>query len=268
MKIIAEVGSNWKTFDDCTDAIIQAARAGAHAVKFQYYNSHDLYGDQVPGLRGEMPGEWVKRLAFFAETKGVEFMCTAFSPNGYTMVNKYVKAHKVASAELPAVDILEVVNSFKKPVYLSTGGSTIEEIDTAVKILKDCKVTLMFCVADYPARVVDFRNLSRLRDNFPLLDVGFSDHSTDVLNIPVLARDAGATVIEKHVNFSPFTDTPDAGHSISGDELRLMIKAIQVKRIDLEETDALTNIQMRKNWRRKPFTQIDGSVRWYRPKPA
>ena len=269
MKVIAEVGSNWKTFEDCSQSIIEAARAGADVVKFQYFKSFDLYGQVVPNFKGELPAEWLPELSSICKDAGIEFMCTAFSPSAYELVDRYVSRHKIASAELSDRDILATVNSFKKPVYLSTGGSNLEEIKAALEQLKDCEVTVLYCVADYPAKVIDLRNVERLQLALygRCAGVGYSDHSIDVLNIPGIAKSEGAVVIEKHVNFTSHTDTPDAPHSINGEELRLMVRVIKGDRITLDETASLCNQRMRNEWRRRPVAQDDGSIKYYRPCP-
>lgn len=256
MEIIAEIGSNWITHYDCIHSIAKAKEHGADAVKFQYFTHQDLYG--VPGSRSCLPD--LEALNAEAEKHGIEFMCTAFSPGGYQLVDRYVKRHKIASSEITAIDILSTVGSFKKPVFVSTGGATTEEIDNAVRILEGCEITLLYCVTDYPARVIDFRNIERLRRRYQPLGckVGYSDHSTDVLNVPTMALVCRATVIEKHVNFLSSQTTPDAPHSLSEEEFSMMVRIL---RSGLSEMDTF-----RPNpWKRRLVTLESGKTGYFRP---
>ena len=226
MRIIAEIGSNWATFEHAKDSISLAKNCGAWAVKFQLYDGKALYGAEGP-MANEMPVEWIPRLAEKAKACGIEFMCTAFSPEFAEAVNPYVNYHKVASSDLTHLRLLEKLNSFKKPVFLSTGASGEADIAMALRQLKDCPVTLMYCVAEYPARVINFKYLEALKKYGR--PVGYSDHSLDAVVVPMEAMRRGAEVIEKHVNLVGVTNTPDAPHSLSLDEFKAMCQAIEGK---------------------------------------
>lgn len=228
MKIIAEVGSNWRTYDDCKSAIGLAKNCGAWAVKFQAFNAMALYGTQG-AMVNELPQEWLGPLSQKAKAFGIEFMCTAFSPELAEMVNPFVNVHKIASSDLTHKRLLEKINSFKKPVLVSTGGHGLEpkdgrgDVAMALKHLSDCDVTLMYCVSSYPARFVNFERMEFLKQYGR--PIGYSDHSTDIAVIPVEAKRRGAVYLEKHVNFTEHQDTPDAPHSLNCDEFKLMCKA-------------------------------------------
>lgn len=255
MKIIAEVGSNWKTLDDCFHSIRQAKRAGADVVKFQWFTNKCLYG--VAGARRNTPG--LNALFECCFANDIEFMCTGFSPDMYGVIDNLVQCHKIASSEITAINILRKVNNLGKPVYLSTGGAEIQQIIKAINFLQDVPVTLFYCVTDYPARVVDFRMLDLMQEIFGnKVSYGYSDHSIDVLNIPKLAMDHGAQVLEKHVNFTTHTDTPDAPHSLNFEEFKLMCDHLKGE----------TTVQdtFKKNpHQRKMITLADGSESFFRP---
>lgn len=256
MKIIADIGSNWRTLSDIKLSIVKAKECGSDVAKFQMYTALELYGSEAYGEHMHqhyLHAEWIPEIAATCEDVNIEFMCTAFSPQGYETVNPFVKEHKIASAEITDTGILEKVNSFCKPVYLSTGGASYDDIRHALLHLKSCAVTIMFCVADYPAKIVDFRHLEILKEKFGAgYQYGYSDHSTDVLNIPKLAQHHGCKVIEKHANFSPHTHTPDAGHSLNVDEFKLMARKIHGDEISPVETDRLTSQDM-KAWHKRRF---------------
>lgn len=229
MKIIAEIGSNWKTIEDCWQSIHTATAFGADAVKFQLYDAKSLWGIDEDGARkavGSLPPEWLPKLKEHADQYKIEFMCSAFSPELYEKVNQFVSVHKIASSELNHVRILQKINRFRKPVILSTAAAIESEIKEALKYLPDCEVTLMYCVGSYPARHTYLPTITEMADKFKL-PVGLSDHSIDVYTTPLGAYAYGAKVLEKHVNFTDHKDTPDAPHSLSGAEFKLMCTAIK-----------------------------------------
>lgn len=226
MRVIAEVGSNWQSFEHCKDSIALAKNCGAWAVKFQAFDHLSLYGFDGPSNHS-LPLEWLPKLSEKAKACGIEFMCTAFSPELLEVVDPYVKHHKIASSDLTHKRLLEAVNKTKKPVFLSTGAHGMADVEMALKHLKNCPVTLMYCVAEYPARMINLEGIQMLRRLNPL--VGYSDHSTDVNVIPLEAKRRGAVVIEKHVNLVGVTDTPDAPHSLTLEELKAMILNLEGK---------------------------------------
>lgn len=261
MKIIAEIGSNWKTIDDCLKSIRLAKQAGADIVKFQFFSEFDLYGS---GLKKRQFDEGeLKELKNECDKNNVEFMCTAFSPEGYHIIDNYVSKHKIASAEATSPEILECVNSFKKPVIMSTGGMSFSQIKSSLDKLKSMTdITIMYCVGDYPARVIDFGFMDSLRDSFKTILIGYSDHSIDVLNIPKIAKDRGAVYLEKHVNFCGYKDTDDAPHSLNYDEFRMMVENLNGWPITYDPS----NKDMKETHQRRLITLSDGSEGYYRLK--
>ena len=238
--IIAEIGSNWRTLEDCLTSIALAKASGADAVKFQAFTAEALYGNgpHLEGAQvGTLPLDWLPTLKAKADSVGIEFMCTAFSPELVDAVDPFVNVHKVASAEMTHVRILERIRATGKPVFMSTGASSGGDIRKALAVLQECNddtynhdkcnrahtsVVLLYCVAAYPARRVRMSRIGMLKDNFNL-PVGFSDHTTDVITIPWFATIVyGACVIEKHVNFIEGLVSPDSPHSLSSDEFKEM----------------------------------------------
>lgn len=224
MKIIAELGSNWKTFEDCKNAIQLANTTGADAIKFQLYTHKELYGLEGE-IDGSMPREWIARLADKADAVGIEFMCTAFSADGLKFIDPYVKTHKLASSEMCHTEMLAELVKFKKHVYVSTGAQTITDILAVKEALKSIPTTFLYCEASYPARHVDLRKMELL-SKLVQTSVGFSDHTTDIFTIPKQAKLSGAQVLEKHFNPFDYFDTPDATHSLDVEDFRSMIRSV------------------------------------------
>lgn len=228
--IIAEVGSNFSTLDDCKNSIALAAKCGADAVKFQLYDHKALFGTDGD-VKGALSFEWLPILAQKAKACGIEFMCSAFSPELLAIVNPHVNIHKLASSEMCHYRMLEKLKAFNKPTIISTGAQTISDITRVVDFVDELPIVLMYCVAAYPAKMIDLREIAFL-ENFFKLPIGYSCHSQDVLEIPNSAVEAGAVVIEKHVNFANVT-SPDSPHSLSTDEFKAMVDRIRcVKQLE------------------------------------
>lgn len=225
MKIIVDVGSNFSTEKQLLDAVGIAASCGVDAIKYQLYSEADLYG--FGSEQYNFDPDLLPMLASEARIHGIEFMCSAFSVGAYDYVNGYVDTHKIASCEITAKDILTRVNSYGKPVIFSCGGSTLTEAHAAEELLKDCDRTAMWCVGDYPAKIIDFRMFQLFHWALSQSSkIGFSDHSIDVLNIPMKAKEYGAVVIEKHVDFFD-SKSADSAHSLNSHELAIMCAHIK-----------------------------------------
>jgi sialic acid synthase SpsE len=237
--VIADVGSNWKTSNDSTDNFIMAqrhihdaAKAGVSAVKFQYFTDEDLYGMPGPN-KWTLPPEWLPELAAYAAKNGVDFMCTAFSPKGYGIVDPFVNVHKVASSEMEDIGILNRLIALEKPFLISTGGACTAEVQRVAAYLTEhelranCDFAFLECVAAYPAKIADY--------NLRFLDwrcwLGYSEHECayspvkgisdhTLSNVVALTSvGLGATVFEKHYAAFDLTSTPDKCVSIGTQEL-------------------------------------------------
>lgn len=239
MRVIAEIGSCFKGFEQAKDAITMAKRSGADYVKFQLHSHQDLYGygSDLPNP-GSIDPDWLPKLADKAAAADIGFMCTAFSPEKLELVDKFVDIHKIASSDLTHTRLLEAARETQKHVLLSTGASGQADIKEALQILGPA-AQLMYCVSAYPARAVDLGMISVLGE-LSQRPVGFSDHTTDYLTIPKMAQDLGATFLEKHVNFFG-VDCPDSPHSLDGHEFLAMTKHLRGEAVPvLGETDMMT----------------------------
>lgn len=232
--LIAEVGSNWTSLDDCLLSIEKAKECGADAVKFQLLTWASLYGpiDQrkrtPSGSTPYLPKTWLPKLKEKSDDCDIEFMCSAFSPELIDAVDPYVNIHKLASAEMCHVRMLERLNEIGKPVFMSTGAHTVDEITQSMQILgqRTTPLVLMYCVASYPAKEIELDQIRTFRDYFSVL-CGYSDHSLDVLVVPQAACDHGACVLEKHFTALPELETPDRGHSLTPDQFKRMVTRIR-----------------------------------------
>lgn len=228
--IIAECGSNWHNLTDCLNSITAAKHAGADAVKFQAFDDMALYGF-VPWDKGSalynLPLEWLPALKLKAAAVGIELMCTAFSPDLVRAVDPFVEVHKVASSCLCDPFILKAVKDTGKPVLLSTGASNLGDIRMAVDFMQGVDLTLMYCNAAYPSREHKLHNLRLLREAFPEIGIGYSDHSIDLYETPDTAvHFYHASVLEKHFTAIEGV-TPDSEHSLNADQFGRMVKCLR-----------------------------------------
>jgi len=229
MKIIAELGSNWKTFEDCKDACSIAKKCGADAIKFQLYSHQELFGHSGR-ISAEMPRDWIPLLASKCQAVGIEFMCTAFSVEGLKITDPYVETHKLASSEMNHVDMIRFLETCGKEIIVSTGGHTETDIQIVNNMLENAFVVFLHCEASYPSNHSNLRKILRLRE-LTGRPAGLSDHSLDVFNIPLMAFEYGADLLEKHYNPFNYTDTPDAGHSLSSEDFLAMTKNINTTKL-------------------------------------
>lgn len=222
--IIAEIGSNFRDFDDCVASVKLAAQSGADAVKFQYFSQHDLYGDgsEQPNI----PLAWLVDLKQIADEVQIEFMCTAFSPKGVEQIDPLVRRHKIASSEMEYQALLQTCLATEKPVLISTGGHTLDEILKTVESIRSGSFALLYCCNAYPSRQHNLFLLDALRAkvNCP---VGYSDHTIDLFTPFMAATYFQAPIIEKHVTLNRDMGSPDAAHSITFPELFDLVKWIR-----------------------------------------
>jgi sialic acid synthase SpsE len=252
--IIAEAGSNWRMGTPRRDRemahtlIDIAAEAGADAVKFQTYRSAGLYvpnaGDSdylaKSGIKQQineilddlsMPYEMIGELAAYCDEKKIQFMSTPFSVEDAKAVDPFVKTHKIASYEINHLRLLQWIGATGKPVILSTGAATADDIEYGLQVLHESgagPITLLQCTASYPAPM-DSLNLAaipQLREKYSV-PAGLSDHSRDPVIAPVAAVALGACVIEKHYTIDNRLPGADHPFAILPEELALMVKSIR-----------------------------------------
>jgi len=215
--VIAEAGLNHGGNKERALALVRAAKwAGADAVKFQTFRAERLASTQPatlghtkdqPNLQElfkklELPFDTFKALHKEAKRMGIEFLSTPFDEESADFLDDLgVSAFKIASGDITHRPLIEHVSRKAKPILLSTGMSSVEEIEHAIDWMhtqSNDQVVLLHCVSSYPAKTeeLNLKSVQYLRDRFGV-PVGFSDHSVGTLG-SVVATSLGAQVIERH----------------------------------------------------------------------
>lgn len=253
--IIAEIGSNLFKGRDaatCLDIglgqIAAAKGAGADAVKFQMFTAKELYGPSYPGPESKyaLPRYWVEVLADKCERTGIDFMCSAFSVDGYEFIDPFVKMHKVASPEALAEDITEYIRSIRpKPALVSNG------CDDPLTYHYD-NMIVMACVSKYPADALDYVLPPVYRT------WGLSDHTMETY-LAHMARTMGATYFERHVDFfkGEGLDTPDTPVSFDATEFKYWVETIR-RAVPVPQPPTPAD----------KYGRVEKDGGWYRPWPG
>ncbi|HCR52264.1 TPA: hypothetical protein DIV48_01280 [Candidatus Kaiserbacteria bacterium] len=230
-------GNDWET---AKAYIAQAADAGANAVKFQLFTADTLINPLTPGLKGtydyfktaETPREWFPKLKVLCDEKGIDLLCTPFDIDSARFLDEVgVPAVKIASGELTNLQLLESVATFGKPIIVSTGMATMQEVERAVHILRTNgakEIALLQCVSVYPTSFED-ANVSAMNTLGDALDtiIGYSDNGSVGALVPLMAVAMGASIIEKHVTSKKERGSLDDVFSMSVEEFAQMVMKIR-----------------------------------------
>lgn len=259
--IIAELSANHRQDKKIAFETIKAAKeAGANAIKLQTYTAdtitidsdndyfkidsgtiwdgrtlYDLYKEAYT------PWEWHKDLMDYA--KELDIICFS-SPFDYTAVDLLeslnVPAYKIASFEITDIPLIEYVASKKKPIIISTGIATMQEIEEAIAACKKAgndHIVLLKCTSSYPAKIEDTNLLTmqNMKETFGV-EIGLSDHTLGI-TVPIVAVTLGARVIEKHFILDKKIGGPDASFSLEPGEFKTMVDAVREAEKSLGNVD-------------------------------
>ncbi len=249
-------GNDWEM---AQSYVAQAADAGADAVKFQLFEADKLLVPLTPGLKGtydyfkttETPREWYPKLKALCDERGIDLLCTPFDVDGASFLDSVgVPAVKIASGELTNLPLLERAASFGKPIIMSTGMATMEEVRMAMETLrahgaKD--IVLLQCVSVYPTSFEDanVRAMQTFAAEFDVL-AGYSDNGSRGVLVPLMAVAMGASVIEKHVTSKKARGSIDDVFSMSVEEFADMVRRIHA--IDARSDKEVVLKELRKEF--------------------
>lgn len=280
--IIAEMSANHAGSLERAIEIIHAAKnSGADCVKIQTYtpdtmtidsdkeyfkiNEGTWKGENLYKLyqKAYTPWEWQKRLKEETEKVGLDFLSTPFDKSSVDFLEDLgVNFYKIASFELTDLPLIKYIAAKGKPVILSTGMGTIDEIEESVKAIRNAgndKLCLLKCSSSYPAALEDMNLLTiqHLKETFGVL-VGLSDHTLGSVGA-VTAVALGAKVIEKHFCISREIDNPDSSFSMEPHEFEQMVKNIRISEIAIGKVSYESSVGEKTNriFRRSIFVVKD-----------
>lgn len=253
--IIAEIGMNHNgIYENAIKMINQASEIGVDCVKFQMRNLKELYSQDAldktssdlstqytMGLleKFELTFEQYKSIAKYAKSKDLIFMCTPWDKSSADLIEKIgVPAFKTASADMTNFDLLEHLVNKKKPLILSTGMSTKEEIDETVEFLTriNADFALLHCNSTYPApfKDINLRYLERLKQyNIP---IGYSGHERGIA-VSIASVAMGARIIERHFTLDRDMEGPDHTASLEYEDFKRLVDGIREVELSLGSTN-------------------------------
>lgn len=249
--IIAELSGNHNgSIKNAIETIRAAKRVGADAIKLQTYTAdtmtldcvnndfllsqgtiwdgeylHDLY------KKAFTPWEWHEELFQTAKDEGIDCFSTPFDKTAVDFLETLNNPiYKIASFEITDIPLIKYVASKGKPVIISTGIATTEDIELALKTCKEAgnnQIALLKCTSSYPAPMAE-ANLAMIGDLAERYEVvtGLSDHTLGI-TAPVVAVTQGAKIIEKHFILDKSIGGPDVSFSLDEHEFNQMVKAVR-----------------------------------------
>ncbi|MCT7548540.1 pseudaminic acid synthase [Aliarcobacter butzleri] len=249
--IIAELSANHNgSLQTALDSIKAAKECGANAIKLQTYTADTLTlnsrnedfmisggtlwdGRNLYELYQEAytPWEWHKELFDYARSLDIDIFSTPFDKTAVDFLETLnPSAYKIASFEITDYELVRYTASKQKPIIISTGIATIDEIQDVVNICKSVgneNIILLKCTSEYPAPLneANLKTISNMKETFGV-EVGFSDHTLGVV-APLVAVTLGAKVIEKHFIIDKSIGGADCGFSMDKKEFKQMVEAIR-----------------------------------------
>ena len=249
--LIAELSANHNgSLQTALDTIKAAKEAGADAIKLQTYTADTLTlnckkddfiikggtlwdGKSLYELYQEAytPWEWHEELFAYAKERGIDIFSTPFDKSAVDFLEQFDPiAYKIASFEITDHELIRYTASKGRPMIISTGIATIDEIQDAVDICRsegNEDIVLLKCTSAYPAPLeeANLKTIPNLAQTFGVV-AGFSDHTLGI-TAPVAAVALGARVIEKHFILDKSIGGPDADFSLDKEEFAQMVKAVR-----------------------------------------
>jgi N-acetylneuraminate synthase len=272
--LIAEIGINHNGDMSIAKQLIDAAAdAGFNAVKFQKRTIEIVYTKefldsprvspwgntqraQKEGL--ELSADQYKEIDQYCKSKQIQWTASAWDIDAQRFLQQFnCTFNKVASPMLGHIPLLKLIASEKKRTFISTGMSTLDEIDSIVKIFKDanCPFELMHCNSTYPMKDEDANLLCipMLRNRYDC-EVGYSGHESSLIKVCIAAVALGATSIERHITLDRAMYGSDQAASIETNALRNFVQTVRAipgvlgsGKKELSESEAKTREKLRIN---------------------
>ncbi len=251
--IIAEAGVNHNGSIEIAKKLVDAAsEAGADYIKFQTFKTEKLvtknaqlaiYQKKNIGISDNSQFSMLKKLELssdqhvllvdYCKCRNIKFLSTAFDLDSIDLLDSLnLNLWKIPSGEITNYPYIKKIAQKGEPVILSTGMSTMDDIERAIDLLykwggNKTEITVLHCNTEYPTPFedVNLKAMNVIKDTFGV-KVGYSDHTRGI-EVPIAAVALGATVIEKHFTLDKNMEGPDHEASIEPDELKAMVRAIR-----------------------------------------
>lgn len=258
--IIAELSANHNgDLNVALETVRAAKRAGADCIKLQTYTPDTITIDSnnedfiIKGTIWEgqnlyslyksayTPWDWHKQIMDVAEEEGLICFSSPFDFSAVDFLEDLdVPAYKIASFEITDIPLIRYVASKGKPIILSTGIATIEDIELALETCREAgneNLSLLKCTSSYPAPI-DEANMIMIKDLKERFNVvpGLSDHTMGSI-VPVVATSLGAKIIEKHFILNKSIGGPDASFSLDEKEFKEMVDQVRLAESAIGETN-------------------------------
>lgn len=247
--VIAEIGHNHRgELDTCKEMFDVAKQCGANAVKLQKRDNKSLFTKagydkpyDNPNSYGATYGAHREALEFgvdeyielrnYAKELGLTFFSTAFDFNSADFLERIeIPAYKMASGDLKSIPLLKYVAQFKKPMIISTGGGSMEDVQRAYDAIMPIndQLCILQCTAGYPPawEELNLKVISTYRERFPNTVVGLSSHDNGIL-MPAAAYMLGGRVVEKHFTLNHTWKGTDHAFSLEPEGLRKMVRDLR-----------------------------------------
>jgi len=265
--VIAEIGVNHEGDMDLAKRLInEAKKGGADAVKFQSYKAETLASKDSPAywdtkkeptnsqykLFKKYDSFWIdemKELSDYCHMRDIEFLSTPFDIESANFLDSMMDVYKISSSDITNKPFIEYICKFNKPIILSTGASSLDEIKEAVSWIEKFgnPLALLHCILNYPT-IDENANLGMILDlktNFPDKIIGYSDHTLpNDMKVCEIATMLGAVIIEKHFTYDKTLPGNDHYHAMDMYDLKLyksnlekifiILGAFQIKSIEGE----------------------------------
>lgn len=240
VKFIAEVSSNHnRDIDRCLAFIDTAADIGCYGIKFQLFKIDQLFAPEILAQSAEhrrrkeweLPVHFLPELAGRCLVRGLKFGCTPFYLDAVEELLPFVDFYKIASYELLWGDLLAACAKTGKPVILSTGMATMQEVRQAVEVLRRFKsndVTLLHCVSSYPTPVneCNLAVIETMRKEFST-PIGWSDHSVSPAVVKRAVHRWQALMVEFHLDLDGEGEEFAAGHCWLPEQIKSVVTEIK-----------------------------------------
>lgn len=268
--IIAEIGVNHEgSMDLAKRLILEAKEGGAHAAKFQSYKAGKIASKNSPAYWDQTKEPTDSQYKLFQKYDGfgeaqylelaeyckeidIDFMSTPFDMEAVDFLDPLMPAFKIASADITNIPLIRKCSSKGKPIIMSTGASSLAEIEYAVQVAKEAgakEISLLHCVLNYPTpeENAQLGMIDVLKRTFPDCVIGYSDHVVpdETISSLEVSMLKGAAILEKHFTHDKTLNGNDHYHAMDKEDLiRFINKAVKYRRMvssegkDLEKEQA------------------------------